>query len=124
VEAAATQIVQSPEYQARRGDGTTSGFLAALYRDALQRDPDALGLSAHSAALSQGATPAQVVEAVFASTEADSVLVQALYGRFLGRDAEAAGLATHVAALQHGTRLEDVLAAFLASDEFYANAAI
>src|SRR5438552_3937203 len=53
----------------KAGGGTNSGFLTALYEDALNRSPDSGGLAAFSQALNQGTSPRLVAAAIFSSTE-------------------------------------------------------
>src|SRR5262249_28788017 len=111
--------VGSAEYFQSRGGGTNSGFLTALYQDALNRSVDAIGQAFFTQQLTGGTTTAQVAAEIFASTEFSQDLVQSFYQRFLHRAADPLGLGFFVGALQQGQQGKDVAAAILASDEFF-----
>jgi uncharacterized repeat protein (TIGR01451 family) len=115
-------ILGSPEYFNRRGNGTTDGFLTALYHDTLNRDVDPLGQAIWGGMLAGGTTRTQVADDVFASPEFQRDLVQSDYLTFLRRPTDPAGLNLWVSELQHGARQEDILAAILGSDEYLARA--
>src|SRR5262249_34830619 len=68
LEQAQAALMSSPEYLQTRGSGTSSGFVTALYQDALHRSPDAGGLAQYTQALDQGASRLQVAGAIFGST--------------------------------------------------------
>jgi hypothetical protein len=112
-------IAGSPEYFQTRGSGQVSGFLNALYTDALGRAVDPAGQTAFSQALSQGATDAAVAAAVFASAEYRQDLVESYYQTYLGRPADSAGLAANVAALGQGMTDQAVIAVILGSEEYF-----
>jgi uncharacterized repeat protein (TIGR01451 family) len=113
-------ILGSPEYFNRRGNGTTDGFLTALYHDTLNRDVDPLGQTIWGGMLAGGTTRTQVAADVFASPEFQRDLVRVDYLDFLRRSTDPAGLNLWVTELQHGARHDEVLAAILASDEYFA----
>lgn len=113
-------LVGSPEYFQNRGGGTNSGFLTALYQDALNRAPDAGGQAFFTAQLNGGTGTAQVAAEVFASTEYQQDLVKGYYQTFLHRTADTMGLNYFVGLLQSGSKDRDVIAALLASGEFFA----
>jgi uncharacterized repeat protein (TIGR01451 family) len=115
-------ILGSPEYFSRRGNGTTDGFLTALYHDTLNRDVDPLGQAIWGGLLAGGTTRTQVADDVFGSPECQRDLVQSDYLTLLRRSTDPAGLNLWVSELQHGARQEDVLAAILGSDEYLARA--
>jgi hypothetical protein len=125
-------IAGSPEFLASRGGGTISGWLNAIYADALGRAVDASGTSSFTAALSNGTrTYQQVADIIFTSPEFDNDLVagvapaqmsdfnQGYYPRFLYRLADPAGQAVWVAALQSGASPNMIIAGILGSQEFY-----
>jgi hypothetical protein len=112
-------IVGSPEYFQTRGGNTDDGFLNALYQDALNRPVDSTGRKAWDAALTSGASTAQVAAAIFASNEYRQDLVQSYYLRFLHRAADKGGLGTFVNALNQGARDQDVIAAIIGSPEYF-----
>jgi hypothetical protein len=113
------QIAGSAEYYQNRGGGSAAGFLAALYGDALDRQPDALGQAVFTAALASGASPGQVAATVFASTEYRQDLVAGYYQAYLGRTPDALGLNYFVGILGQGGRDDDVLVGVLGSDEYF-----
>jgi kelch-like protein 17 (actinfilin)/kelch-like protein 20 len=113
-----TDILASAEYFARRGAGTTTGFLANLYQDVLGRGVDPVANTVYGPTLAGGGSRAEVAAQVLASMEAESRWVGAAYRRYLGREAEDYGLVYHLTAMQHGAREEDVLAAVLGSAEY------
>jgi uncharacterized protein (TIGR03118 family) len=112
-------LVGSVEYFQNRGGGTNSGFLTALYQDALNRSVDPLGQAFFAQQLASGATTAQVAAEIFASNEFRQDVVQSFYERFLHRAADPLGLGFFVGALQQGQQEKDVEAAILSSDEFF-----
>jgi uncharacterized protein (TIGR03118 family) len=111
-------IVGSPEYAQSRGGGTDSGFLTALYQDALNRAPDAGGQAFFASQLAGGMSHMQVAAEVFASLEFRQDLVRSSYQRFLHRAAETGGLNGWVALLQAGQSDQLVVAGIVGSDEF------
>jgi uncharacterized protein (TIGR03118 family) len=121
VEQVAALIAGSPEFFQHQGGGTNTGFLSALYQDALHRGVDPTGQAAFGSALANGATPRQVAAAVFASPEFLQDTVQSFYQSLLHRRADPAGLNAFVSALEHGATDQQVLAAIAGSDEFFAN---
>jgi titin len=120
VEQVAAIIVGSPEYYAVRGGNTTTGFLTALYQDALNRLPDAAGAAVFTQALGQGLSRGQVAAAVFTSAEYRQDLVQADYLTWLNRPADPSGLNGFMAGLAGGLRDEMLTATLLGSDEFFS----
>jgi uncharacterized protein (TIGR03118 family) len=117
VEQAAASIAGSPEYLADHG-GTPTGFVTALYQDALNRSPDTGGLAGFTGLLAHGGSDAQVAAAIFGSLEYQQDLVKSYYQRFLHRAADDTGLAMFTNALQQGTPDESVIAAILSSSEY------
>jgi uncharacterized delta-60 repeat protein len=97
-------------------------FVAMIYRRLLGREVDPGGLTGWVNALSQGASRAQVVQAIEQSTEYRRKLVDSLYVQLLHRSADAAGEAGFVAALGAGMTIEQVKAIMLGSPEYLANA--
>jgi hypothetical protein len=114
-------VIGSPECFQARGGGTSNGFLAALYQDALNRGIDAVGQTAFGTALANGATTGQIAAAVLSSLESLQDDVQGFYQHLLGRPADSAGLNGFVNALQQGATDQRVIAAIAGSDEFFAN---
>lgn len=97
-------------------------FVTQVYRDLLNREPDAGGLAAFTDLLnSNQATRAQVVLAVEASPEFRMDVVERLYEELLGRSADASGLSAWTDFLANHTQ-RDLEAALLASPEFFQRA--
>jgi parallel beta-helix repeat protein len=117
-EQVAAAVAAAPEYYQDRARGSDTGFLSALYQDALHRPVDPTGATAFGQALAGGTTRAQVAEAIFTSAEYWQDLVQHYYQAFLHRAADAGGLMDWVGALQQGTREEQVIAGIVGSAEY------
>ena len=96
-------------------------LVAQMYQDLLQRPADTGGLANWSAALDQGASPAQVALDLAQSPEGRVLQVQSLYQQFLHRPADQAGLAGFTQTLVAGQTLEQVAAVMVASPEYYQN---
>jgi hypothetical protein len=120
VEQVAEILTGSQEYFLTQGRGTNDGFLAALYRDALNRVVDASGRATFETALAGESTRTQVATAVFTSMEFRQSQVGSLYQRFLRRDADSGGLDAFVGFLLQGSRQEEVIAAIVGSVEYAA----
>jgi hypothetical protein len=118
LEQVAAALVTSPEYYQNRGGGTDSGFLTALYQDALNRQVDAGGAASFGQALAGAMTRAQVAAAIFGSAELQQAMVQRDYQYFLHRAADASGLRNWTQALQQGARVEGIAAAIVGSAEY------
>jgi hypothetical protein len=114
-----TAIAGSQEYFQTRSGGKISGFLDALYADALSRAVDPVGQAAFGHPLSQEASREAVAAAVFASDEYRRDLVENYYQAYLGRQADSDGLMALVAALRQGTNDQAVIAAILGSQEYF-----
>jgi hypothetical protein len=112
-------ILSSDEYFQNHG-GTTAGFLAGVYTDALGRGIDAVGAASFGAALARGASRAAIAKEILSSVEAEQLLVQNDYLEYLHRSVDPTGLNDNVAALQHGGRTSDVIQGLVASDEYFA----
>jgi uncharacterized protein (TIGR03118 family) len=120
VEQAAGVIAGSQEYFQGRGGGTSSGFLNALYQDALGRGVDNAGKAAFTAAMQAGATPGQVAAVIFASDEFKGHDVSNLYQTLLHRGVDSPGMAFFVGALKQGATDADVSAVLVGSNEYFA----
>ncbi len=112
-------ILGSSEYFSRRGGGSNTGYLTALYGDTLQRPVDSVGAQAWGQALASGTSPSAVAAAVLGSLESDMDEVQALFHQLLRRNADPTGLSAFTDALQRGTANEAVLALIAGSDEYF-----
>jgi uncharacterized repeat protein (TIGR01451 family) len=117
VEQVAAMIAGSPEFFQVSG-GTNSGFLAALYQDALGRSLDPVGAAEWGALLSQGVSRNQVALDILSSPEYDQHLVAGFYTMFLNRAADPSSI-SWVNALLQGMRDETAIAGITASPEFF-----
>jgi autotransporter-associated beta strand protein len=114
-------FLASPEYFALHG-GSNTGFVQALYLDALGRPADPAGLAAAVNALAQGGSRATLALALLQSSEGEQLVVNGLYLRLLHRPADPPALAADAAALQQGALRDEQLAAVLAaSPEYFQN---
>jgi hypothetical protein len=120
VEQVASIMVGSPEYLQTRGGGNDSGFLAAIYQDALKRTADSGGQAAFSQALANGMSHTQVAGAIVTSDECRRDLVQSYYQTFLRRAADNGGLNAFAVLLSQGTRDQDAIAFIMGSNEYLA----
>ncbi|HEV3343343.1 MAG TPA: DUF4214 domain-containing protein [Pirellulales bacterium] len=137
IEDTEANMAGTPEFFALAGS-TNVGFITRLFNLALNRAPDAQGLTNLQAALAAGITREQVAEAVFNSPEYHKLEVAGYYQSpvdqndrassavpfindldFLDRPADPAGLAAFSAALDHGVFDQEVWALMLASQEFF-----
>lgn len=128
-------LVSSNEYFQNRASGSGTGFVNALYSDALHRqaDPAVQSFLATDDFTNQ-AVRLQVAQAVFSSDEFLSDLIslpgasagagatQGWYQLYLGRDADSASLAHDVQLLHGGQTDMQMVAEIVASDEYYARA--
>jgi hypothetical protein len=121
LEQVADFVLGSQEYYVRRGGGTDSGFLTAVYGDVLGRAPDA-GAAGWGQAMRAGATRTAVAQAILASTESNVREVQGIYRGLLRRNADPSGLTAWVGAAGAGVSDEAIAAAIAGSDEYLARA--
>jgi hypothetical protein len=121
VEQVAAGILGSREFFQIQGGGTKSGFLNALYQDALNRAIDSAGQASWLQAFANGARAVEVAGAVLTSLEYRQDLVESFYGQFLNRPADSAGLSSWVNSLKNGARDETVVAGILGSPEYDNN---
>lgn len=113
-------LLASDEYFHLIGGGTHSGYLAALYHDALGRDIDAGAAQWWSQLLALGQPRAAVVSAVLTSSEYVHDEVNGLYVSLLNRTPDGAGLTYFQQALTAGYSPELATAVIAASDEYYS----
>src|SRR5262249_43699058 len=93
-------------------------LVRALYRDVLNRAPDAAGLQGWVDRLQAGASRSDIATGIWDSEEHRGLEVDQLYTTFLHRAADAAGRAVWVQALESGWSEEAVALAFLTSPEY------
>jgi hypothetical protein len=96
----------------------TVAFVNALYRDVLDRDADAQGMTSWVALLQAGRTRQQVAAGFWDSPEHRGLQVDQFYATYLHRAAEPAGRAYWVERLRAGTSEAEVANDFLTSEEY------
>lgn len=121
VEQVRAAIAGSAEYLQNRGEGTTDGFLDALYQDALGRAIDPGAREFFSQALASGASHRQLAEAVFTSDEYREKLVESLYQQYHQRGTDPSGHDYFTGALRQGATDQQVITGILESAEYFQN---
>lgn len=111
-------ILGSSEYYSVRGGGTDSGFLAAVYQDALGRPITSVEQNTWAPVFGAGGSAA-VADMVLNSQEGLQFVVNGYYQRFLGRPGESGGLQSWLSALTSGSTTEQVLAGITGSEEYF-----
>ena len=120
------QAAESPEHVALTAPVIAQGLwipdekvesLELLYDAAVQRQPDAYGLSGYAAELAAGTTFRQIANQMSQSPEflaahagqSDAQYIESLYHAELGRGSDAGGLAAYEDQLAHGFTRGDIL---------------
>jgi hypothetical protein len=119
-EQAAALLLGSGEYFQKRGGGTVTGFLTALYRDVFGRLIDPASQAFFSNELAHGTARTAVAYQVLTSVQAEQTLVQSLYRKYLGKSGDAASVSTFVQRLQQGGRDEEIIANLLGTTTYSA----
>jgi hypothetical protein len=121
----AASVSVSLQLTVSSGNGTPTGgtqnqrFVAQLYRDLLQRDPDTIGLAYFTGQLDRGAFDrVQVASAFESSQEYRTLQVQNIYHGLLGRDVDTSGLQTSLQFLAKGGTVEQLKAVISGSAEY------
>jgi hypothetical protein len=96
--------------------------VAALYLDILGRSADPTGLAGFSQQVAAGVPISQVIEAMMASNEYHTKVINDLFEKYLGRSVDPTGLQAFLPLLQSGASPEVVAANIIASQEFYDKA--
>jgi hypothetical protein len=96
-------------------------FVYDIYKNLLNRTPDAPGLAFWLGQLEQGVPRSQVVSDIEGSPEYRADELQAVYQRYLHRAADSVGLGNGVTFLENGGTLEQFAAAVIASPEYFQN---
>jgi uncharacterized delta-60 repeat protein len=99
-------------------------FVNRVYQTLLARPVDDSGLATWTGSLAQGATRAQIVQAIESSPEYLTRVIDGLYQALLGRNADPTGQTTFVNALESGATVEQVEGAILGSGEYSQRAGV
>jgi hypothetical protein len=94
-------------------------FVAAIYRDLLQRQADAGGLAYWTGLLDQGSSPNQIVLGIESSTEYRTLTVMGLYQQLLHRAPDPSGQSYFLNQLAAGATVEQVQAEIAGSPEYF-----
>ena len=104
----------------RLAPSANSNFVSNLYKDLLNRAPDAGGLTAWTATLDQGTlTRTQVALDIEYSPEYMNILVANAYGALLNRAPDAGGQQAWVMYLQEGHTQSQLYASIASSPEYF-----
>jgi len=117
------ELMSSDEYFQASG-GTNVGFVSAAYRDLLNRNPDAGGLTFYLGMLSTPSTAAQrqaVISNLLGQVEAIQDVLQVYYANYLNRNPDPGGLSFYTVQLQNNTSYTTVINQFLGSTDEYFN---
>ena len=114
-ETVSAAMASSPEYTARFA--RPADLVSRWYVDLLGRQPDSVGLQAHTRALESGRSAFEVTSALTSSAEYRSVKVRQIYFAALGRDADTAGQAAWTSKWQTLGGLAGVTSGILGSVE-------
>jgi hypothetical protein len=118
-------IVSSNEYfHLPRVGATNSGYVSALYQSLLGRPPSPNELTTWLTAMSGSTTRLQVAQAILASTEYRTDLLQSWYRRFLGRPATNDEITSGLSSFGAGAKDEQIIANLIGLDEYFAQAGI
>jgi uncharacterized repeat protein (TIGR01451 family) len=112
-------VAGSPEYYQFRAGSSTTGFLDALYGDALGRAIDPTGVAGWSEAIAGGASRESVAAAVLFSSEGNQDWIQSTYEKYLHRAPDPTGLSSWSGYLARGADEEQALALILGSEEYF-----
>jgi len=117
-ETVAAAMASSQEYTARFS--RPNDLVTRWYVDLLGRQPDSMGLEAHTRALESGRSALEVTSALTASAEFRSAKIRQVYFAALGRDADTAGQEAWSVGWQALGGLAGVTAGILGSAENHA----
>jgi ELWxxDGT repeat protein len=115
-------ILSSAEYFNGHGQGTTEGFLRAMYQDLLGRGIDPVGLQNWQALMAAGMPRSTVVTSIAASGESLHHQVDQAYVQMLHRNADPEGEDAWADYLAAGHDNDDLLAALSSSQEYFLSA--
>ena len=114
-------FLSTDEFYAVQGGGTDPGYVSALYRDIIGRDPDPGGLSYWVGVL-RGSGRGQVVNGLWYATETFNVRVDEAFRAFLGRAPSASETAAW-AGIARSAGLTGMRTYLMTTDEYWNRAA-
>jgi hypothetical protein len=117
------EIMASDEYFQAAGS-TNVGFVSAAYRDLLDRNPDAGGLTFYLGMLSTPSTVAQrqaVISNLLGQTETIQDILKVYYANYLNRFPDPTGLDFFTVEMQNGASLTTIINQFLGATPEYFN---
>jgi len=97
-----------------------TAFISSLYGDILDRAPDVAGLEYFEQMLNGGASPTQVVSAIWQSSEHRELQIDDYYQTFLNRQADSSGMAYWLNLFLSGASESAIQLGFATSGEFLA----
>jgi hypothetical protein len=118
-----SEIMGSDEYFQAAGS-TNQNFVSAAYRDLLNRNPDAGGLTFYLNMLSTPSTVTQrtaVIANLLGQTESIQDVLNTYYAIYLNRNADPSGLDFFTVQLQNNTSYQTIVNEFLGSTDEYFN---
>jgi hypothetical protein len=121
LEQVASALLASEEYWGRQG-ATAGGYVAALYRQVMGREPDAAGLNQWVALLGGGTSRFTAALAFTHSAEARNRVIDGVFNRLLDHLPDDVGRQAWLGLLDQGVRSEIMLAAVAGCDEYWARA--
>lgn len=104
-----------------QGQGTNAGYVSALYREVLSREPEPDGLVYWTAMLDRGESRSAISNGIWFSTEKTNSRVRDAYRQYLGREASESDQAywSNIARSAGPTQMRSLI---LASDEYWNRA--
>lgn len=122
IEQISAEIASSEEYFVTQGGSTNSGFLSALYQDALGRPIDAFALSFWTFQLAIGFSRTQVATVVLNTQEYRHDVVTQAYQDLLGRAPDSGGAVGWQTVLNLGGTDQFVYSGIAGSQEYFDKA--
>ncbi|HQU41769.1 MAG TPA: DUF4214 domain-containing protein, partial [Pirellulales bacterium] len=122
IEGMSQALLGSQEYYQARGGGTDSGFVSALFEDALGRAINSGDLAYFEGLMGNGMSPSDIAALVLNSDEYHRLRVDSLFEQFLDRPADLDALAFFAGELEGGETDEMVISQLISSDEYYDRA--
>ena len=115
-------LMDSEEFFQRRGGGTATGFLQAVYQQILGRTVDAVGQRLWGARIAANSPRGSIADEILSSEESNRRRIDGLFRLYLRRPADTNGLNTFLASMRQGATIDAVAAAILGSAEYYQRA--